>query len=325
MRHLRRAVDCTDSAYLGTKRDWIGGGDPDLTGLRPRSDFRGFEIEYFVRAQFAVQRTQNAQQLRLSHYVAELLISSLARLRLQWELRANTGPPTISEETAKRWRKQELDAWCTTLTLSKEHRHWQTRLELLGNVQHWAVVSGQEPYVVPFPRHSDDPVVKFTPASPSSAEDVRSKIDRLAVDAVKARDDRLDQLRDMLRKVTPSDSDPDVRDGLAEGWEQHLTATRWDRGAFCRHRAEAWRSLEVMFRRGLQQDGSEEPLSKEKVQNTVEAVKSMLTTGGHLERPPIDLRDGRAQRQAPDGENGSRSETRWLVTWQGWSRTNQDG
>jgi hypothetical protein len=269
MQHLRRAIDSMDSAYLARKRDWIGGGDPDLIGLRATDDFRAFDGEYIPRLEPTPHRPTNAVPLRLTHYMCLLAVRAARARKEAWSLRGTIPGYWPDPDLRGSWWAEEVDAWHKALRLARDHRHWQTRLGVLRAIQDWAA-RRDESFQLPFPTYQDDPVIQYfanrADQPPNSAEtvpadseealrrhrEVRESVENRARVAVQLRDARFAELKSVIEGLGIDTATPPRLEKLRRVW-----ALRQGESAFmfCRRWSGIWQAVESAFDQALRYEG----------------------------------------------------------------------
>lgn len=154
---LKRAADAGGSHALALRWDWILSDDPDLAGLRAEPAFQRFESERLPSPRPAPVRPSSIVRLKASRYSVRLAWLCAARLEQVWHARAaETGPTEIHR--ALDWWSDEQAAWSLARQLALHHRHWQTRLRLIQEMQAFAERNGMPAFGVVHPKYSEQPI-----------------------------------------------------------------------------------------------------------------------------------------------------------------------
>jgi hypothetical protein len=69
------------------------------------------------------------------------------------------------------WCKTETEAWTLVHTVTREHRHWRSRHELIDRMAEWAVVYGFQPLEVRVPRFQQEASQKEVDAEIADNDD----------------------------------------------------------------------------------------------------------------------------------------------------------
>ncbi|MFC5139099.1 tetratricopeptide repeat protein [Actinomycetospora rhizophila] len=159
VRHLERAVRSTDSGYVARYAQWLATGDPDLNPLRSTEQFIDFLDRYLPNVDPRAPRpAQGLLELVMSLHALRTL-ASFCRVRAEfWKSYESTWPGDASFPTVELEREEEVVRLAREYTL--QHRHWQTRLELVQKADQFARTHRIKPVRGEFPRFQDDPVVR---------------------------------------------------------------------------------------------------------------------------------------------------------------------
>jgi hypothetical protein len=172
---LRRAVDVGGSAALAARWDGILSSDPDLASLRTEPAFERFETEWLPSARSIKGRPRTIARLNASRYNAMLCAICAHQLEKTWQARAATEGP-IDIAVALRWLRYEVDAWRLAAELAHHHRHWQTRLKVIEEIQRFNRGNGGTGVLLAHPRYADDPLGPDQVAgTEETSSDVRMK------------------------------------------------------------------------------------------------------------------------------------------------------
>jgi tetratricopeptide (TPR) repeat protein len=154
-RQLREAVACTSSTVIASRRDWVVSSDPDLDALRGDPHFRRFETTHLPSAKRSPTRPPNVQRLELARHSLSLLAGTAERLEDRWHSLSPRLSNALDAHTLLAWGVEDRDAWDMVGCAAKEHRHWQTRVELVRAVNGWFP---ERPLRVPYSDYADDPL-----------------------------------------------------------------------------------------------------------------------------------------------------------------------
>jgi hypothetical protein len=232
---LRRAVDVGGGRALAERWDAILGEDPDLAGLRSDPAFQRFESEWLPSAMSVVSRPRTIARLNASRFNVLLCRVCARQLEEVWQARAALeGPLDIAH--VMEWLRHDEGAWRLASELAHHHRHWQTRLKVLTEIQRFARHNGGVRLAVGHPRYGDAPLeppsVKRKAGQETESGNVRIK---LLAAALGAPDERrlpgFETWERFLRSLDASGKplDPKLRRELAE------------------NRATAWRTIRLTF------------------------------------------------------------------------------
>lgn len=165
VRHLERAMNSTDSGYVGRYAQWLSTGDPDLNPLRAAPEFRDFLSRYLPDTRIRVVRPEDRLlPLVMSHHVLRVL-ASFGRQRLEfWSRAVRVGRPRDAE-------RDEDTALQLAAEYARDHRDWPTRMRLVALGRELAARHELDPGCSALPHFQDDPAV-------------RARVDGLAADAL---------------------------------------------------------------------------------------------------------------------------------------------
>jgi len=154
VRHLQRAVSCTDSSYVGTYAQWLSTGDQDLNPLRSKPAFIDFLDRYLPNDEPRVPRPGDLVPVILSMHTIRLLQQYARRRTEYWnaQLHAGTDIPAVREE---------LDRELTVRALAREFalddRDWRRRSALIDETDDFVRRCGLAACGSALPRFQDDP------------------------------------------------------------------------------------------------------------------------------------------------------------------------
>ena len=149
--HLEQAIACADSAYVASRRDWVLSDDPDLDGLRAESSFKRYEAMFFPSAWRTPRRPRDLHKWELSSYTFELLSAVAARWEQTWMRRKDGLDFEVGVAEPAGWCKVEREAWRRVRQVAVDHRHWETRVGLIRQMERWQPVHHFDPVAVAFP------------------------------------------------------------------------------------------------------------------------------------------------------------------------------
>jgi hypothetical protein len=153
---LTKAADAGGST-LASRWDRILSDEPDLDGLRPEPVFRRFETERLPSSRPAPVRPSAIVKLKASRYSVRLAQLCAERLEAAWHARAaEEGDSDIHR--ALEWWEDEAGAWRLARDLALHHRQWQTRLDLIHEMQMFAERNDMPPFRVVHPRYAESPI-----------------------------------------------------------------------------------------------------------------------------------------------------------------------
>jgi hypothetical protein len=183
---LEQANACADSAYIASRRDWLVSEDPDLRGLRARTEFAEFEVMQLPSSSITPRRPVAVQKLESSRYVRALLLAASCQWQATWRARREERPDV---GTVLEWVADELRAWDAVRTVARHYRHSGSRLALIASLQEGALRYGHAAPPVGFPRYELDPLEGAT---------ARQRCDKEAADELEAANERLARLREIV-------------------------------------------------------------------------------------------------------------------------------
>jgi tetratricopeptide (TPR) repeat protein len=184
IRRLERAISCADSGFVATRRDWLLSDDPDLDGLRTKEDFKHFEAIYFPSATGTCKRPPEQHTWEMSRYTLDLLSTTSGGFAKAWRNRKTFLEAEIEVRSLAEWCELEMRAWGLMRDVTRNHRHWQTRLRLIDFARNLSTGGDFVAPTVAFPRFAED-------EAPPAAE---------IGDWVKGNDKRLAELSRMVDK-----------------------------------------------------------------------------------------------------------------------------
>jgi hypothetical protein len=160
---LRRAADAAGSAGLAERWDWILSEDPDLAGLRGERAFQRFETERFPSALPAPVRPSGIVRLQASRYSSRLCRVCARQLEETWHARAAEEGDTEIHRAIAWWRAEEA-TWELAREIALNHRHWQTRLQIIKEMHRFTELNGRPRFRVVHPRYAEQPIEDPRPA-----------------------------------------------------------------------------------------------------------------------------------------------------------------
>jgi hypothetical protein len=285
VKELVRAADAGGSSTLATRWDRILSDEPDLDGLRPEPAFRRFETERLPSSRPAPVRPSSIVRLKASRHSVRLAWLCAERLEAAWHGRAEEQGATDIHRALVWWR-DELEAWRLARDLALHHRQWQTRLDLINEMQAFSERNGMPPFRVVHPRYAQQPITGD-----------RESVERAARHETHFSDLRMSILADAL---APLDSGPLPGAGV---WEEHLVALddagerlpADTRKRLADNRAAAWGAVRQAF--------SEAPIADAEARKRFETVFTNAVNSLALlppVPPPEPLADAHATRQAAE-------------------------
>lgn len=282
--HLEQAARVSTSDEFAEQWDWITSEDPDLTGVRSSEAFRNFEVGRFPSARPAPVRPTNIVALEASRYSALLIRECAIRFEATWHAREKLEGPT-DIHLARDWWDEELQAWDQIRALAYNHRHWQTRLDVIRHMQQFASRHETAPFVVAHPRYADAPLK----APPKDIDDAARSEEKWA-------NRRMVALRAALGDAGSAPLaelkswEKALRD--LDGAGQSMDEESWR--ALCVNRAHAWERLTTAYRA---------PIASEKdLTDAQRRLTQAATRLSHLPVPQV-----RQEVQAPARRNGDDS------------------
>jgi hypothetical protein len=280
VRELAIAARVAGSAHLSAKWDWILTEDPDLAGLRSRKQFRRFEAEFLLASRPAPLRPRQIVRLKASRYSAVLCRLCASRVEQVWRERAcREGPVDIHE--VMEWMYDERASLELARELVHHHRHWQTRLKVIFEMQRFLARNGGGSFKVSHPRYSDQPL-----------EGTAVEVNRAAGQEIHFGDMRLSALAEV---ILPPGSGPVP--GLAE-WVEYVEAldaagVPLDPDVLRRlteNRVAAWGALRQVFSERVPAEGRSTEAFRERTEQRFREIAGML---GQV---PVPARTGRFER-----------------------------
>jgi tetratricopeptide (TPR) repeat protein len=156
VRRLERAISCADSGFVATRRDWLLSDDPDLDGLRTKEDFKHFEAVYFPSATGTCKRPPEQHTWEMSRYTLDLLSQTSDGFAKAWRNRKTGLEPEIEVRSLADWCELETRAWGLMRDVTRNHRHWQTRVRLIDFARSLSTGDDFVAPTVAFPRFAED-------------------------------------------------------------------------------------------------------------------------------------------------------------------------
>jgi len=156
IRRLERAISCADSGFVATRRDWLLSDDPDLDGLRTRDDFKHFEATYFPSATNTCKRPPEQHIWEMSRYTLDLLSTTSGGFAKAWRNRKSVLEPEIEVRSLADWCELETRAWRLMRDVTRNHRHWQTRVRLIDFARNLSTRGHFAAPAVAFPRFAEE-------------------------------------------------------------------------------------------------------------------------------------------------------------------------
>lgn len=158
VRHLERAVSCSDSSYVGTYAQWLSTGDQDLNPLRATYEFIDFLDRYLPNDQPRAPRPKDLLQLIMSMHTMRLL-QQYANLRANYwegELRPDADELAIRDEL-----EREAAVRNKARNFALDDRDWRTRLELINETDDFVRRRRLRACSSALPQFQDDPAVSL--------------------------------------------------------------------------------------------------------------------------------------------------------------------
>jgi hypothetical protein len=191
---------------LASLWDRILSDEPDLDGLRPEPAFQRFETERLPSSRPAPVRPSSIVRLKASRHSVRLAYLCAERLEAAWHARAAEEGATDIHRALEWWR-DEQGTWRLARDLALHHRQWQSRLDLINEMQAFAERNGMPAFRVVHPRYAEQPITGD-----------RATVERAARHETHFSDLRMSILANAL---SPLDTGP--LPGAA-AWEEHLVA-----------------------------------------------------------------------------------------------------
>jgi hypothetical protein len=239
VRHLEQAIACADSAYVASRRDWVLSDDPDLDGLRADSSFKRYEAMFFPSAWRTPRRPRDLHKWELSSYTFELLSAVAARWEQTWLRRKEGLDFEVGVAEPAGWCKVEREAWRRVRQVAVDHRHWETRVGLIRQMERWQPVHRFDPVAVAFPCFAGSH--GWAPEEDTPVE---------VADTVRDNDERLSGLASILEDAREQAKAESLIDDLTDLNAElvRLDATRWtvprrEARRLCEAHATLWRML----------------------------------------------------------------------------------
>lgn len=156
VKRLERAISCADSGFVATRRDWLLSDDPDLDGLRTQDDFKHFEATYFPSATDTCKRPPEQHIWEMSRYTLDLLSTTSGGFAKAWRNRKSVLEPEIEVRSLADWCELETRAWGLMRDVTRNHRHWQTRVRLIDFARNLSTRGHFAAPAVAFPRFAEE-------------------------------------------------------------------------------------------------------------------------------------------------------------------------
>jgi hypothetical protein len=286
---LRKAANAGGSAALAARWHWILSEDADLAGLRGQEEFRRFESDWLPSPRPTHVRPRQIVRLTASRYSVLLCRQCAAGMHAVWQERAcRKGDVEIRE--VLRWWAEEQRAWELALELVQHHRHWQTRVNVISEMQRFVVRNGGRRFRVRHPRYADQPI-----------EGYAGSVNRAAGQEIHYSDLRFGALARELGAAR----------AVLGPWRDHLLALeaagspldRATRKRLANNRAAAWGALRQLFSEPLPSTHADEDNHEAHYRETIERRVQEIVRSLEREAPP--LRAGRFDRAPLDGKRGA--------------------
>jgi hypothetical protein len=255
--------------------------------LRGQEEFRRFESECLPAARPVPVRPRQIVRLTASRYSVLLCRQCATSLQAVWRERATRKGDVEIRELLQWWR-DEQGAWELARELVHHHRHWQTRVRVIAEMQRFVARNGGRRFRVRHPRYADQPI----------------EGDAVAVNRAAGQEIHFGDLRfNTLAKVLgPCGGEP--LPGLG-AWMAYLVAldaagTTLDKGMRKRladNRAAAWGALQHVFGERLptaEAHGLEEQFREAIERRFRDSVEALV-------RMPPPARTGRFDRERLSG------------------------
>jgi hypothetical protein len=282
---LIKAADAGGSSMLASRWDRILSDEPDLDGLRPEPAFRRFETERLPSPRPAPVRPSSIVRLKASRYSVRLACLCAERLEAAWHARAAEEGATDIHRALEWWR-DEQGAWRLARDLALHHRQWQSRLDLIHEMQAFAERNGMPPFRVVHPSYAEQPIVGD-----------RGTVERAARHETHFSDMRMSVLADALKHLDTGSL------AGAEAWELHLMALddagerlpADTRKRLADNRAAVWGAVRQAFSEPAIGDAA----ARERFESVFGAAVNALALLPPVP-PPTPLTDAHAARQAAE-------------------------
>jgi hypothetical protein len=282
---LVRAANVGGSSMLASRWDRILSDEPDLDGLRPEPAFQRFETERLPSPRPAPVRPLSIVRLKASRYSVRLAYLCAERLEAAWHARAEEAGDTDIHRALEWWR-DEQGAWRLARDLALHHRHWQTRLDLINEMQGFAERNGMVPFRVVHPTYAEQPI-----------EGNRDQVEREARHETHFSDMRMSILAKALSPIEAG-SLPG-----AGAWEEHLLALddagerlpAGTRKRLADNRAAVW----GLVRQAFSEPAVEDVAARERFQAQFKLAVGALESLPPIP-PPEPVTDAQAARQAAE-------------------------
>jgi hypothetical protein len=248
---LRMAAARVGSSTLAEFKAWIVSEDPDLDEVRPDDGFRAFEAQYLPSPRPAPLRPRNVHRLELARYDSAVIREAARRFERVWHARAGVQANYVDIHEIRRWWREEILAWENAHRLARDHRHWQTRREVVRATADWSRRNGAGEFKIAHPRYSDEPIDPDYSAVANGAgpEDPIEKLNRSAEDSKKAADDRCEKLAGLLKPDGPlRTANASMAEELAKADRDGMTLNKESLRELCDGRAALWQLLHEWFR-----------------------------------------------------------------------------
>jgi hypothetical protein len=279
---LIRAADAGGSSMLASRWDRILSDEPDLDGLRPEPAFRRFETERLPSSRPAPVRPSSIVRLKASRHSARLAYLCAERLEAAWHARA-AGEGATDIHLALEWWRDELGACRLARDLALHHRQWQTRLDVIHEMQAFAERNAMPPFRVVHPRYAEQPIIG----------------DRETVERAARHETHFSDLRMSILAHALTPLDTGSLPG-ADAWGQHLVALddtgeclpADTRKRLADNRAAVWGAMRQAF--------SEPPIADVAAREHFESVFTAAVRALETVPPVLPPTDAHATRQAAE-------------------------
>jgi hypothetical protein len=273
---LERAIECADSGFVASRRDWLLSDDPDLDGLRAAEEFKHFEAIYFPSSLSAKKRPSGLHKWELSRYTLDLLSGTATRFGGCWRARKAGLQGEVEIPVLTDWCDVEMQAWSRVLEVTRNHQHWRARVKLIEFARSLAMRTD-----------FDAPKVRF----PQFAELEEPIADRVE-EWVRENDDRFEALAEAIEAgqrealKSPLLADLQLRRlelGRLDG--RGTTLSQADAAELCEAHATVWQAF---GRCVSDSDGDPEQVldAVESLIGRWNAIKAVLETGVATQAPP---------------------------------------
>ncbi|WP_169748025.1 tetratricopeptide repeat protein [Pseudonocardia acaciae] len=157
VRHLERAVSCSDSSYVGQFSQWLSVGDQDLNPLRSTPQFVDYLDRYLPNEEPRSARPVKLLPVLISTHTMRLL-QEYAHLRASYwegELRPDADALAIKDETDRENRARRI-----ARAFALDDRDWRTRIKLIDEMDDFARRRHRASPGSALPQFQEDPDVR---------------------------------------------------------------------------------------------------------------------------------------------------------------------